>query len=812
MASTYPTALDTWATNKQDDTDAASGSDLGLSTSVGDHATHHNDLADSINKIEAELGTNPSGAQSTLKSRIAVTQEAPLNAVSWSDTAANNLVAGASQAANTTAWTAIMAAMPDWQGGEILIPRGTYKGTISTGKSVRLIGQGSESTILECDTGDLIAHPTSVYYGGAEAITLRANPGAGHIYAPAAGVAMSRWLNMRCYQTNPAKSIWNQPNTGYYVDNSWKDCELEASGAYGTATKNGTTGLTSLVTGAGVFRVGQAIVGTGIPVDTTITAVDHGAGTITMSAAASGSGSIPISGQPTVPAFKWTSTTSIINRNVFEDLRCYYSGNFFFWLEHSGAGDWDSENVWSRINFEITNGGNIKLFGCHNCEIINCATYDLVGPTVRDMYWLGESGAGLNCRNCTLRTCYPRGTTLGSGLKDIKISDAWYTTIENCGGTIDLAGSSDVTLLAVPDTATVENYVGKVMQLSPHLVRIGTGHLQFGGTTDTATPANGSVFRNTADDRLTYKDSSGGITAMEGRGFRAPVRVAAPIDVTVASPGTTIDGVTMSAGPPKDRVLLVAQTTVTQNGIYDFNGSAVPMTRSADSDSAAKLTDSLLATVDEGTVNKDSIWSLSTNKPITVGTTPLRFTRVHPSYEQSSHPVGQAYQPTSSKLENLPRDTIDLQNQAALTTQIVRVFPAGVLRAGDTLAAINLQVATTASASITNSWGGIARLSDRVVLAISATSTATTAANTLKTFTFTSAFTADKDETLIGFVMYQATTVPSLFGINHGNVSIISQAPVINGTSNTGATTPVAVGATLTAFTADTEMIYAFFT
>lgn len=39
------------ATNKQDDTDASSGSDLGLTTTVGDHATHHNELAVGLNDL-----------------------------------------------------------------------------------------------------------------------------------------------------------------------------------------------------------------------------------------------------------------------------------------------------------------------------------------------------------------------------------------------------------------------------------------------------------------------------------------------------------------------------------------------------------------------------------------------------------------------------------------------------------------------------------------------------------------------------------------------------------------------------------------
>lgn len=59
MASVYPGALDTFATNKANGTVTAT-----------DHPGHHNDLADAVNKIEAELGINPSGASATLVARL----------------------------------------------------------------------------------------------------------------------------------------------------------------------------------------------------------------------------------------------------------------------------------------------------------------------------------------------------------------------------------------------------------------------------------------------------------------------------------------------------------------------------------------------------------------------------------------------------------------------------------------------------------------------------------------------------------------------------------------------------------------------
>ena len=61
------------------------------------------------------------------------------------------------------------------------------------------------------------------------------------------------------------------------------------------------------------------------------------------------------------------------------------------------------------------------------------------------------------------------------------------------------------------------------------------------------------------------------------------VRVGTLINVNIASAPAVIDGVTLSSG---DRVLVKNQTTATENGIYDYNGSGSAMTRSDDFDNS----------------------------------------------------------------------------------------------------------------------------------------------------------------------------------------------------------------------------------
>lgn len=86
-------------------------------------------------------------------------------------------------------------------------------------------------------------------------------------------------------------------------------------------------------------------------------------------------------------------------------------------------------------------------------------------------------------------------------------------------------------------------------------------------------------------------------SAIEGIAWKDSVRVATQTNLNLASPGASIDGITMAAG---DRVLARAQTTTSQNGIYVWNGAAVAMTRSADASTAAEL-EGAATTVEEGT-------------------------------------------------------------------------------------------------------------------------------------------------------------------------------------------------------------------
>ena len=131
----------------------------------------------------------------------------------------------------------------------------------------------------------------------------------------------------------------------------------------------------------------------------------------------------------------------------------------------------------------------------------------------------------------------------------------------------------------------------------------------------------------TANDAATkaYVDA-----AKTGLDVKDSVRVATTADLGSNWPNlgssVTIDGVTLSTG---DRVLVKNQSTANENGIYRYeqSGSADDFIRTTDADNSpsGEVTSGMFTFVEEGTVNADSGWVLTTNGAITLNSTSLAF-------------------------------------------------------------------------------------------------------------------------------------------------------------------------------------------
>lgn len=123
----------------------------------------------------------------------------------------------------------------------------------------------------------------------------------------------------------------------------------------------------------------------------------------------------------------------------------------------------------------------------------------------------------------------------------------------------------------------------------------------------------------TTDTDAANKRYVDGVAA--GLDFKASVRAATTTNIALSGV-QTIDGVALSAG---ERVLVKNQTTGTENGIYVVAAGA--WTRATDFDTSAEASPGSLVFVEEGTTQADTSWVLSTNGPITLGTTALVWTQ-----------------------------------------------------------------------------------------------------------------------------------------------------------------------------------------
>ena len=107
--------------------------------------------------------------------------------------------------------------------------------------------------------------------------------------------------------------------------------------------------------------------------------------------------------------------------------------------------------------------------------------------------------------------------------------------------------------------------------------------------------------------------------ARSGLDVKQSVRAATTTAVLLASGlenGDTIDGVTLATG---DRVLVKNQSTASENGIYVVQSSGAAV-RATDFDGTGEVSGGAFTFVEEGTINADSGFVVSSNGPITVGT------------------------------------------------------------------------------------------------------------------------------------------------------------------------------------------------
>jgi len=208
--------------------------------------------------------------------------------------------------------------------------------------------------------------------------------------------------------------------------------------------------------------------------------------------------------------------------------------------------------------------------------------------------------------------------TVASGHVSAKTITLGSTTLTNGSTTTDLAG---ITSLVVDNLtlngSTLSTSAGNNnIVLSPH--GTGTVTVPSGYKDRSGFSTNSLVSKEYVDaikQNLDIKDS---------------VHLASTSNVSLTGgssgleAGDSIDGVALVAG---DRVLLKNQTDASENGIYVAVSSGGTPARSTDANSNDKVNAGMFVFVEEGTVNADNGFVLTTNGAITLDNTSLTYTQ-----------------------------------------------------------------------------------------------------------------------------------------------------------------------------------------
>lgn len=194
--------------------------------------------------------------------------------------------------------------------------------------------------------------------------------------------------------------------------------------------------------------------------------------------------------------------------------------------------------------------------------------------------------------------------TLGGANDAAAHAGSWYQDRTHHTGTQTASTISD--LSTTVHAYTLDSFAAPTAAVALNSQRIT-------GVAD-PTSAQDAATRNYVDTSLSSVTS--GMT-LKGAVVCAPVT-----NISLSTPGSTIDGVTMSN---PSTILLTGQTTASANGPYVWTGASTALTRAGNWDTTGEATLGSFWIVEQGT-NADTFAVLTNDTAVTLGTTDLTFT------------------------------------------------------------------------------------------------------------------------------------------------------------------------------------------
>lgn len=161
--------------------------------------------------------------------------------------------------------------------------------------------------------------------------------------------------------------------------------------------------------------------------------------------------------------------------------------------------------------------------------------------------------------------------------------------------------------------STISNFVATVQGVPINTLAVPTGALNFNG--QLITNVGAPVSNGDAATKSYVDNAISGLAS--GQTLKGAVRALVKTNVTISSPGNSLDGVTPATG---EVYWLGAQTTASENGPWVWNGSGVAMTRPTNFSSTVANTYVGAYWIVTGGTSADTLLLL-TNDAYTLGTT-----------------------------------------------------------------------------------------------------------------------------------------------------------------------------------------------
>jgi hypothetical protein len=276
----------------------------------------------------------------------------------------------------------------------------------------------------------------------------------------------------------------------------------------------------------------------------------------------------------------------------------------------------------SATNFDVSSGVvSIKAGGVPNASLANSSV--TLGTTAIALGASATTIAGL----VSVTSASFVGALTGNASTATALATSRTIGISGpvTGTATSFNGSTDITI----PVSSVDMSHANITGILP-VTKGGTGATTSTGTssvvlsnspalTGIPTAPTASAGTNTSQIATTEFVATAVDNARTGLDVKESVRAATTAPITLSNT-QTIDGVALAVG---NRVLVKDQATASQNGIYIVDSGA--WTRALDANTDAKVNPGLFVFVEQGTVNSDSGWILTTDAPITLDTTSLTF-------------------------------------------------------------------------------------------------------------------------------------------------------------------------------------------